>query len=161
MGQLFNSDEVFAIAIQIEHNGAEFYRTVAARQEDDAHRSYLEGLAGMEDEHERIFKQMRAEQDASSSESTDLYDEGGLFLSSIAGGYQVEGAPSVTESLTGRESMEDLLKIALDLEKKSILFYLGLKDVVPGNLGKDKIDGIIDEEKSHVVTLTQELKKLA
>ena len=26
MGQLFNSDEVFAIAIQMENNGAEFYR---------------------------------------------------------------------------------------------------------------------------------------
>ena len=57
--------------------------------------------------------------------------------------------------------MEEILRIALDLEKKAILFYLGLKDVVPENLGKDKIDRIIDEEKSHVVTLTQELKKLA
>ena len=51
----------------------------------------------------------------------------------------------------------DILKIAIELEKKSILFYLGVKDMVPAKLGKDSIDHIIDEEKGHVVLLSKEL----
>lgn len=162
MATLFNSDEVFAIAVQIEKNGAEFYRAVSGNQTDPEKKAYLDKLALMEDEHVRIFSEMRSEMagDAQSSETTDLYNEGGLFLASIAGGYPVEGAPSVADSLTGNETMEEILNIAIDLEKKSILFYLGLKDVVPENLGRDKVDGIIAEEKSHVVSLVNELKKL-
>jgi hypothetical protein len=35
-----------------------------------------------------------------------------------------------------------------------------MKDVVPANLGRDKVDFIIEEEKQHLVTLTAELKKI-
>ena len=52
------------------------------------------------------------------------------------------------------------LRLAIGLEKDAVLFYLGMKDVVPENLGKGKVDFIIEEEKQHLVTLTAELKKL-
>ena len=71
----------------------------------------------------------------------------------------VEDSPNAADSLTGDESMVEILEIAIELETKSILFYLGLKDVVPERLGKDKIEGIIAEEKAHVVMLAEELKK--
>lgn len=160
MGVLFNSDEVFAIAVQTEKNAAEFYRVVAGRQTDPAKRQFLARLAAMEDEHARLFTAMRSELSrGASAETTDLYNEGALYLSAIAGGYLVEGSPSVAGSLKGGETMAEILDIAIDLEKKSILFYLGLKDVVPGQLGKDKIEKIIAEEKAHVVTLVSEQKK--
>jgi len=160
MSMLFNADEVFAIAVQIEKNGAEFYRTAAARQTDADQKEFLNKLAAIEDEHQRIFSAMRSDAAASPQVTTDLYDEGGLFLSSIASGYPVEGAPSIARSLTGNETMKEILDIAIDLEKKSILFYLGLKDAVPAKLGQDKIDDIIAEEKSHVVLLVTEARKL-
>jgi rubrerythrin len=164
MPVLFNADEVFAIAIRIEKNGAAFYRKVAAQQAGDAARvDYLSKLAAMEDEHQQTFEAMRRELSAAEApaQSTDLYNEGQLFLAAIADGYPLEGAPSVAESLTGDETMEQILKIAIGLEKKSILFYLGMKDVVPEDRGRDKLDAIIGEEKAHVVGLTAELKKLA
>ena len=47
--------------------------------------------------------------------------------------------------------------MAIGLEQDSIVFYLGMKDMVAGSLGKDRIDGIIKEEMYHVVTLAKPL----
>ena len=87
MSVLFNADEVFAIAVQIEKNGAAFYRTVAENQADQEKKDYFTKLAVMEDNHARVFSDMRAEMSGSAdAATTDLYNEGGLFLSAIAGG---------------------------------------------------------------------------
>ncbi len=158
MGALFSADEVFAIAIQMEENGAAFYRRAAALQGGD-NAALFQSLVDMEEGHKKTFEAMRAGF-AGSQPDTDLYNEGGLYLAAIAGGHRVEGSPKVAATLTGNESAADLLQIAIGLEKEGILFYLGMRDVVPEALGKDKIDFIIDEEKKHLVSLTAELKKV-
>jgi rubrerythrin len=161
MPALFNADEVFAIAVQIENNGAAFYRKAARGQKDEGNVAYLEELARMEDDHARIFTEMRQGASAGSAGGgSDLYNEGALYLSAIADGYRVEGSPKVADSLTGEETMEDIVRTAIGLEKDSIVFYLGLRDVVPETLGRDKIDLIIAEEKKHIVTLSEHLKKV-
>jgi len=161
MGALFNISEVLTMAIQMEDNGAAFYRKAAELREDKDQVDYLLQLARMEDDHKQIFAKMR---DAAGGEQEgsqfDLYNEGGLYLAGIASGHRVEGSPAIADTLTGDEPMVDILKIAVELEKEAILFYLGLKDVVPQDMGCDQIDSIIAEEKSHIVILTGELKKL-
>ena len=160
MPTLFNADEIFAIAVQVEANGYEFYKTAAQQQKDPENAAYLQKLADMEIEHETVFSEMRAQYAAANpAETSDLYNEGSMFLSAIADGYPIEGSPTIAADLTGEETLEQILEIAVDLEKKAILFYLGMKDVVPENLGRDKLDEIINEEKSHVVLLMGELKK--
>ncbi|HNW31012.1 MAG TPA: rubrerythrin, partial [Spirochaetota bacterium] len=57
-------------------------------------------------------------------------------------------------------TIEGILKAAIAAEKDSIVFYIGMKDLVPEKLGKDKIDGIINEEKKHIVMLSKELLNL-
>ena len=42
--------------------------------------------------------------------------------------------------------MKQILKGAIEAEKDSIVFYLGMKNAVPENLGQDKIEAIIQEE---------------
>ena len=54
-------------------------------------------------------------------------------------------------------SIEDILKTAITAEKDSIVFYLGMKDVVPVNLGKEKVDRIIKEEMNHISILSKKL----
>lgn len=53
----------------------------------------------------------------------------------------------------------EIIETAIKLEKESILFYVGLKDMVPPKLGLEKIDEIIKEGKKHVVQLSGFLKK--
>jgi len=162
MGIKFNADEVLKIAEQIERNGAAFYRRAAELHPDEKNKEFLEGLAVMEDEHEKIFAGMREGLSTDEQESTayDPLDQSIAYLETLGDLHGGEGAPDATAALTGSESMEDILRIAIELEKKSILFYLGVKDMVPAKLGKDSIDTIIDEEKSHVVLLSKKLHSI-
>jgi len=56
--------------------------------------------------------------------------------------------------------MEEILKEAILAEKDSIVFYLGMKEMVPENLGETKIDAIIKEEMAHIKLLSGKLVAL-
>ena len=71
-----------------------------------------------------------------------------------------EGSPTAADSLTGNEPIQEIIDIAIGLEKESILFYLGLKDFVPPEYGQDKLDRIIREEQRHIVQLKSFRKKV-
>ena len=57
-------------------------------------------------------------------------------------------------------SLKEILKTAITTEKDSIVFYLGMKEVVPPHLGKEKLDEIIKEEMDHIKLLSRELVEL-
>ena len=158
MGIRFNADEVFEIAERIEANAAAFYRRAAELHSGDGESAQLGRLAEMEDRHKATFAAMRAELPERMKEETafDPYMEAALYLHEAADTHGGEGAPV----LSGKESMEDILRIAVRLEEKSIVYYLGIRDMVPAKLGAEKVDRIIAEEKSHIVTLAEELRKL-
>ena len=159
---VFNADEIFEMAIRIENNGAAFYRKAAGLQSDTKNQKFLESLANMEDQHKRIFTEMRTtltEKDKS-PKVFDPYDEVSQYLAAMADNMGGEGSPSVAESLTGNETLEEILQTAVGLEKDSILFYLGIKDLIPSQTGQDRIDGIIKEERRHVIQLSNLLEKL-
>jgi rubrerythrin len=59
MAIVFNADEIFEMAIRIENNGAAFYRKAAGLQSDTKNQKFLESLANMEDQHKRIFTEMK------------------------------------------------------------------------------------------------------
>ena len=157
----FNVDEVFEMAIRIEENGAAFYRKAAGLQSDTEDREFLEKLAAMEEGHKATFTEMRkvlADKEKG-GKVFDPQDELSLYLSAMADTHGGEGSPSAANSLTGAETMEEVLTAAIGLEKESVLFYLGLKDMVPPKYGLDKIDDIIREERSHIAQLTSLLGK--
>ncbi|MFH0952822.1 MAG: ferritin family protein [Verrucomicrobiota bacterium] len=162
MALTFSANEVFEIAEQIERNGAAFYRKAADLHPTQHNKNFLLKLAAMEDDHLKIFQAMRKALSAAEREPTsyDPMDESLMYLQTMANMHGGEGSPDVSAKLTGKESMRDILWIAMRLETKSILFYLGMKDMVPEKLGRDKLDVIIKEEKSHIVVLSKELKTI-
>ena len=54
-------------------------------------------------------------------------------------------------------SITEILKSAIEAEKDSIVFYLGMKEAVPESLGQDRINRIIKEEMGHIRMLSKEL----
>jgi len=158
----FNADEIFEMAEQIERNGIKFYRKAAESFSDQAVRKTLLDLADMEAEHEKVFAGMRKEF-ASGNQQLMTFDpdnQAALYLQAMADGHVFDLKKDVTGQLTGQEPPEDILKTAIQAEKDSIAFYLGLKDYVPPRAGRDKVEAIIDEEKGHIVVLSQRLKDL-
>lgn len=158
----FNADEVFNLAIHIEENGARFYRKAAEFQTDADNRAALEKLADMEDVHKTTFEKMRRGITPAEKAPTvfDPQGDSAQYLMAMADMHGGEGSPSAADALTGQESILEIIDIAIGLEKESILFYLGLKDLVPPRLGRDKVFDIIDEERRHIVQLNGFRKKL-
>jgi rubrerythrin len=152
----FNADEVFEIAEQIERNGAKFYRTAAENISDENNKKLLLSLAIMEDEHEQTFKTLRSElgRDEKALTTFDPDGESEDYLRSLA------DTRVFYEKQIDKTSFIEILTNAITAEKDSIVFYLGMKDVVPGHLGRDKLDGIIKEEMSHIRLLSKKLLEL-
>lgn len=156
MSYEFNADEVFEIAEQIERNGANFYRTIADSISDSNQKKLLFHLAEMEDEHEKTFKTLRAQltEDEKVIITFDPEGEAESYLRSLA------NTRIFYEKEVDTNSMKDIYKAAITAEKDSIVFYLGMKDVVPSHLGKQRLDDIIKEEMGHITLLSNELMAL-
>ena len=162
MSIMFNADEIFEMAEQIERNGAKFYRKAAASAEGQA-RDVLENLAGMEDQHEKTFQEMR-EGLSKAERTTVTFDpdgESAMYLQSMADGKVFNFRADPSEKLSGHEPPQDVLHTAIGLEKDSIVFYLGMKEIVPDTRGRERLDEIIKEEMTHITLLSHQLSALA
>ena len=159
MGLTFSADEIFEMAEDIERNGMKFYTEAARGAPDKKSSQMLLNFAEMEAGHLRIFEKMRAELKGREKEAQIFDPEGqaALYLAAISDSRGWEGKASLTEKLTGKESIEDIFKIAIEAEKDSVVFYIGLKELVPVRAGRDKIEAIIKEEMSHVAGLSSAL----
>lgn len=152
----FNVDEVLEMACQIERNGAEFYRDASRILSGNGGNELLLKLAEQEDQHLATFEEMRQHLSESEQEENvyDPYNEAGLYLKAMADSNVFEG-----KKLTGSETLQDIFATALQAEKDSVAFYVGLKEMVPQQAGKDKMGAIIREEMSHIRWIIDEMKK--
>jgi rubrerythrin len=152
----FTANDVFEMAEQLERNGAKFYRTAAENVSDPRSKKLLIELAAMEDEHEKTFASLRADLTEAEKTTTvfDPEDESVLYLRALA------DTRVFFKKKIDISSMKEILKAAIVAEKDSIVFYLGLKDFVPDQLGKNRLDKIIKEEMGHIRILANELVSL-
>jgi rubrerythrin len=157
----FNAFEVFEIAEKIERNGAKFYRKAAELFDDSSTRSFFHELADWEVGHEKIFAGMRKQLSEQSRQLRTFKPEDNLLLDAqdMAGLAVFGNKTEASGDFSGKQSKEDILRIAIEKEKDSIVYYTGLKNFIPDRAGKDKIDDIIKEEMHHIRVLNQSLKQ--
>lgn len=158
----FNADEIFEMAEQIERNGISFYRKAANGTDSPSTRELLMRLAAWEGEHLKFFSRLRAaltEQERR-KKFPDPENQESDYLRAWADHHVFDLRTDPAEKITGKERIEDILEMAIRLEKDSIVFYLGMKDVVPQRLGRDKVQEIIREEMRHVDVLSREIETL-
>lgn len=159
MGVRFNIEEVLEMAAQIERNGGVFYR--AAAKNSESGRELLLRIAEQEDQHLALFEGMKKEVSKREARSTafDPDGEASLYLKALADGHVFDLKGNEPASmLKGNEDLSDIVKIAIQAEKDSIVFFLGMKELVPENLGGSKMDALIKEEMGHITWLNSILK---
>lgn len=163
MGMMFCADEVFEIAIQIERNGAKFYRHAAARFSDADIREELLQLAAMEDGHELTFADLRKKLTSGMDDQAwdDAEQEALKYLESFANGRVFDMTVDPTEQLPSEATLEQVLRMALNRERDSIVFFVGLKRLVLRALEKETVESIIQQEMGHVTLLSRKLEQLA
>lgn len=152
----FNADDVFEIAEQIEKNGAAFYRKAAEHVTDAGAKKFLLELAEMEDDHEKTFATMRKNLGDKEKYPT-VFDPDGdaeAYLKALAD----------TRVFFGKEidttSLETILVAAIQAEKDSIVFYVGMKEMVPKEFGQAWLDSIIKAEMSHIRLISKRLTEI-
>ena len=162
MGITFNANEIFEMAEEMERNGAKFYRKAAQNASDNQTKQMLLDMADMEDGHLKTFEEMR-EQLSGQEKGWTIFDpdnQSVLYLQAMADARGYEGKITPTKELAGDETPREIFETALNSEKESVVFYLGLKGLVPVRAGRDKVEEIIIEELSHITTLLKKLKSL-
>ena len=158
----FNADEIFEMAEEIERNGANFYRKAAENTSDKQTKQMLLDMAVMEDGHLKTFEKMR-EQLSGQEKGWTVFDpdnQSVLYLQAMADARGYEGKITPAKELTGKETIREILEIALNSEKESVVFYFGLRSMVPVKAGRDKVEAIVEEELSHITILLNKLKSL-
>ncbi|MCG6907483.1 MAG: ferritin family protein [Desulfobacteraceae bacterium] len=152
----FNAEEIFRMAEQLERNGSEFYRSAAAAAARPEENDLLLRLAAMEDAHQKTFQTMRSELGDLERSATafDPDGEATQYLRALA------DTRVFFQKKIDTSSMKEILKAAIEAEKESILFYLGMRATLPTRLGQSRLDEIIQEEMGHIRMLSRELVRL-
>lgn len=160
MTSKFSAADVLDMAAKIETRGAKFYRR-AAKLHVGA-RDLLMDIANQEDQHFKMFSDMRTSLSPGEQGEIvyDPYGESDQYLAAMVDGFAFNINQEPADLLTGKESLDDLFKMAIGLEKDSIVFYLGLRKLVPPAFGQDRIDDIVKEEMTHIAWLSEKRREL-
>jgi rubrerythrin len=148
------ADDVFAMAVRIEENGHQFYAAAAKQADDPAVKKLLEDLALMEEGHVKAFRDLRSQLPASFPDA--VWDPEGLaegYLQATADThiFTVQTASNRLKSVNGPL---EVLNMALQFEKDSVAFFLGMKEILPDVSGRGEIDKLIIAEMDHIRMLS-------
>lgn len=158
---IFNSDEIFEIAIQIEKNGQDFYRKAAKIATNADISEFLISLAEMEVGHEELFIELKKSlSDYPKDEFPDMDDQLAQYLKSYANGKVFDPSSAPEEKINGEMSIQEIFDVAINFERESVIFFTLVKEMVPEEFGKDKIDVLIKEEITHIAILNNRLMEL-
>jgi rubrerythrin len=154
--------EVLEIAEKIERNGMKFYRRAAGLCNDDTLSTLLVQLAQWEARHVEVFREMRKRLAAEHWKLGDIAPDrvDGADARGLAGLAVFGIQPDPAQELTGNEGRAEILQIAIEKEKDSIVYYTGLRDFVPKEADRKVVEEIIQEEMKHVRILVQSLEQV-
>lgn len=162
MAITFNADEIFEIAEQIERNGQKFYSTSAQRVSEPATKSVLTDLANMEAEHLKTFQNLHAKLDAQAREELTWDPDGQAvaYLRAAADSHIFKTDVDPLSLLSDNAGAREILELALQFEKDSVIYFLGVADMVPERLGKADVLSLAKQEQGHIALIQRTLSSL-
>jgi rubrerythrin len=156
---VLSSSELVEVALGIERNGIAYYTALAESTIDASLKGTFNGLADMERRHMEIFQNMLTSvgkyQPPYSGESEQEYE---LYLKALVDSAVFADDKVALHMARSASSPAEAIQTAMGAEKDSILFYNEMCDLVPER-ERPIVDGIINEEKSHLRQLSSLKKK--
>lgn len=146
----YSIDEVVEMAIQTERLGYQFYTSMAEKFKKDGRLSRLfNDLAEREKTHERIFQDIKDSITSNRPEPTQWEDVADYLRAFVQSEFFLGKGKSLP-SMDYIKSEKDAVNFAIGFEKEVLLYFIGFRSVVSE---KEVLDQIINEEKSHIVSL--------
>ena len=160
MNEILTPIEVLDIAQQIERNGVAFYEKAIELFDKPTPRVIFHTLAQRELEHEKLFAEMKQALIERGFAEPDETPEGGSLSPKAMAGLAVFGiGKNPADKLTGKETVADIIRMAIENEKNSVVFYTGMRDFVADDVSRRTILGVIQEEMRHVRMLSESLEQ--
>lgn len=158
---LINDLEAIKMAINIERRGQQFYRRAAQKLEHDPDMAnVLLDLAQDEEDHAETFQQIYDEFVGNKQDFDDTYlyePEVEAYLRAMVETAIFPSDEKQDDVLNKIQSGEDVLRLGIQAEKDSILFYTEM--IIYSQLpeAKSAFRRLLKEEKRHLVDLKMKL----
>ena len=156
----FNDLEALEIAIRIENRGQSFYSQATALATTADTKAMLEELAIQEGQHATTFREIYNELSGRKREFDDLYlyePEVVAYLRAMAESSIFPSDDRLKEIMENVVDIQEVLKIGVQAEKDSILFYTEMIINAKFVEAKDAFRKLLKEEKQHLIELQNKL----
>lgn len=158
MGNIFAGSEIVEIGIQIEKNGRDFYNIMANQSKNSKAKELYKYLEGEEEKHIVAFQKVL--DSVQRYEPQEAYPgEYFAYMNALASNYVFTQKDKGKEIAKKMSSGKAAIDYGIGAEKDSIIFYEGMKKVVPEYEHK-VIDEIIGQEQEHLRKLSELKNKL-
>jgi rubrerythrin len=162
MSIYLNANEIFQVGVEIEKNGKLFYETAANQSREETAKKLFNELAFWENQHIDLFETLRR-QLPEAAKSEDLVDPDSdlhLYIKATADSHVFVKNKDIPGLVSKLKTPQEVLDLAIQFEKDSVVFYTTIKMAVPEAFGRDRIDALANEEIRHIAILTKEKEKL-
>lgn len=156
MGNIFSGSEVVELGVQIEKNGRDFYNILTRQSKMKEAKDIFKFLAGEEEKHIATFKEILDRLDK--YEPPESYPgEYFAYMNALASDYVFTQKDKGQEIAKNIASDKGAIDMGIGFEKDSIVFYEGMRRMVPEYEHK-VLNELIEQEQNHLKKLL-ELKK--
>lgn len=148
---MFSLQDVIQIAIQLENNGEAVYRRAAEKSNQASLCSFMAWMADQEAAHAQWFGQLKISNTALDGDR-DLARMGRELLQDAVGeqSFSLESL-----DLNRVEDLNELIRVSIEFEKDTVLFYEMLSAFVDTPDGRSLLEKIIVEEHRHIRMLEE------
>jgi rubrerythrin len=158
MAGIFQVNEVVSIAVEIEKRGEAFYLKMAEKAKDGRVKDTLKFLAGEEVKHQTTFSQLLAKLEPLKIPAGELESDYWSYVNDLVDSHFLFDSSENQRLISGADSDQEMVRLAMGFEKESILFFTEMKGLVPAEHAKT-VDACIQEERTHLRKLAQAMKQ--
>jgi len=153
MGNIFSGSEVVEIGIQIEKNGRDYYNTLVSQSKNPKAQDIFKFLAAEEERHILAFQKVLVGVQKYEPQGLDS-DEYYAYMNDLASEHVFTGKDKGKEIAQSVKSDLEGIELAIKFEQDSIVFYEGMKKVVPAHDLK-VVENLMNQEQNHLKQLIE------
>jgi rubrerythrin len=162
--QNFSILEAVEVALLMEEEGIRFYTLAEERAGDPEKKKLFAVLRDKEHQHvetfRRLYGDLAAREGTADAELWLLDQEISSWFRAYVESTVFPTRGAAERTIAGLHGVVDILRLALRVEKDSILFYHELLAHAPWPEAKELLEKVIAEERRHVLFIREKLRSL-
>ena len=148
---MFSAYEILDIAVKLEKNGEKVYREAIDQTGDLSLKELLKWMVDEEVKHAEWFSELKSEVELNEDHHL-IREMSGDLVSEFVG----EQSFSLKEvDFSAIKDTRELIEVFIEFERDTILFYEMLETFIIDEETGEKLNRIMDEEKTHISKLQE------